>query len=221
MQPTLPYVQLALDFPTIDEALRFAEIGVRAGVDILEAGTPLIVAEGAKAIGALAKTFPEYQILADYKTMDSGGKNVLLTQKQNGHYMTVCANAADETVKAAIAEGKRTGIRVVTDTIGVKDVSARACVVARWGVDMIYLHYAADQRRADATRDSTQWLESVLSVVDIPVGVGTFGVEDAVRAVKTGAQLVAIGHPLFDSADVFGALKHYVEQVKANYQARK
>jgi 3-hexulose-6-phosphate synthase len=218
MQSKLPLVQLALDFPTIDEALRFAEIGVRAGVDILEAGTPLIVAEGAKAIGALAKAFPTYPILADYKTMDSGGKNVLLTQKQGGHYMTVCANAADETVKAAIAEGKRTGIKVVTDMIGVKDIAARASVVARWGVDMIYLHYAADQRRADATRDSTQWLESALSVVDIPVGVGTFGVEDAVRAVKGGAQLVAIGHPLFDSPDVLGALKHYVEQVKANYQ---
>ena len=31
---TSPLVQVALDFPTVDEALRFAEIGVRAGVDI-------------------------------------------------------------------------------------------------------------------------------------------------------------------------------------------
>lgn len=130
---TIPYVQLALDFPNVDDALRMAEIGVRAGVDILEAGTPLIVAEGATAIGRLAKAFPEYQILADYKTMDSGGKNVLLTQRQGGHYMTVCANATDETVKAAVAEGKRTGIKVVVDTIGVKDQPGRACVCARWG----------------------------------------------------------------------------------------
>ena len=221
MPTSIPLVQLALDFPTIDEALRMAEVGVRAGVDILEAGTPLIVSEGAGAIGALARAFPDYQILADYKTMDSGGKNVLLTQKQGGHYMTVCANSADETVKAAIAEGKRTGIKVVTDMIGVKDIAARASVVTRWGVDMIYLHYAADQRRADGSRDSTQWLETVLSVTDVPVGLATFGAEDAVRGVKAGAQLVAIGHPLFDSADVLGALRHYVEQVKANYQPRK
>src|SRR6185436_9489519 len=217
MQSKLPLVQLALDFPTIDEALRFAEIGDRAGVDILEAGTPLIVSEGAKAVGALARAFPDYPILADYKTMDSGGKNVLLTQKQGGHYMTVCANSADETVKAAIAEGKRTGIKVVTDMIGVKDIAARACVVAHWGVDMIYLHYAADQRRADGTRDSIQWLEAVLAVTDVLVGLATFGVEDAVRGVKRGARLVAIGHPLFETADVLGALKHYVEQVKVNY----
>src|SRR5438093_10275165 len=193
MPTSLPLVQLALDFPTIDEALRFAEIGVRAGVDILEAGTPLIVSQGADVIGKLARAFPNYPILADYKTMDSGGKNVLLTQKQGGHFMTVCANAADETVKAAIAAGKQTGIEVVTDTIGVKDQAARACVVAKWGVDMIYIHYAADQRRADATKDGTQWLDAVLDVVTIPVGIGTFGVEDAVRAVKKGEQLVAIG----------------------------
>src|ERR1044071_2615526 len=119
MQPKPTLVQLALDFPTVDEALRMAEVGVRAGVDILEAGTPLIVAEGASAIGKLARAFPTYPVLADYKTMDSGGKNVLRPQKQGGHYMTVCANATDETVRAAIAAGKQTGIKVVVDTIGV------------------------------------------------------------------------------------------------------
>jgi 3-hexulose-6-phosphate synthase/6-phospho-3-hexuloisomerase len=220
MQLTPPIVQLALDFPTVEEALRMAEIGVRAGVDILEAGTPLIVAEGAGSIGKLARAFPNYPVLADYKTMDSGGKNVLLTQKQGGHYMTVCANATDETIKAAIAAGQQTGIKVVVDTIGVKDQPGRACVCARWGVDLLYLHYAADQWRADASKDGTQWLGAVLDVVEIPVGIGTFGVADAVKAVKMGAQLVAIGHPLFDSSDVLGAFKDYVQQVKSSYQAR-
>ena len=83
---------------------------------------------------------------------------------------------------------------------------------------MIYIHYAAYQRRADATKDGTQWLDAVLEVVTIPVSIGTFGVVDAVRAVKKGAQLVAIGHPLFDSPDVLGALKDYVQQVKSNYK---
>ena len=42
--------------------------------------------------------------------------------------------------------------------------------------------------------------------------------KDAVKAVQTGAQLVAIGHPLFDSSDVLGALSDYVQQVKSNYK---
>ena len=32
--------------------------------------------------------------------------------------------------------------------------------------------------------------------------------------------LVAIGHPLFDSPDVLGALQDYVQQVKSNYKSR-
>src|SRR5436190_13634495 len=147
--PAPPLIQLALDFPSIEEALAAAEVGVRAGVDILEAGTPLIVAQGAGAIGQLARAFPQMPVLADYKTMDSGFKNVLITQREGGHYMTVCANAADETVLSAIAEGRRTGIKVVADTIGVKDQAERARQCSDWGVDMMYLHYGADQRRAD------------------------------------------------------------------------
>ena len=213
--PTQPLIQLALDFPTIEEALAAAEIGVRAGVDILEAGTPLIVAQGAGVIGQLARAFPHMPILADYKTMDSGFKNVLITQREGGHYMTVCANSPDETVKSAIAEGKKTGIQVVTDTIGVKDQAARVRQCVEWGVDMVYLHFGADQRRAHPAGDAVSWVASVLSVAgSVPVGIGTFGVEDAVRGVRAGASLVAIGHPIFNEPDFPGALAAFVEKVK-------
>lgn len=213
-----PIVQLAIDLPTVAEALALAAVGVRAGVDLLEAGTPLIVAEGASSIGAIARAFPDYPVLADYKTMDSGFKNVLITQAQGGHYMTVCANAPDETVQSAIAEGRRTGVVVVADTIGVKDQVARARQCEEWGIDMIYLHYGADQRRADASRDTLQWLPDVLAAVDLPVGVATFGVEDAVQAVSLGASLVAIGHPLITGPDAEANLAEYVRRVKEAYR---
>lgn len=213
--PSPPLVQLALDFPTIEEALAAAEVGVRAGVDILEAGTPLIVAQGAGVVGKLARAFPKMPILADYKTMDSGFKNVQITHREGGHYMTVCANAADETVQSAIAEGRKTGIKVVTDTIGVKDQAGRARQCVEWGVDMLYLHFAADQRRANPAGDGVAWIPGVLAVAgSVPVGIGCFTVEDAVRGVKAGASLVAIGHPIFNEADYPGALASFVEKVK-------
>ncbi|MCA9169985.1 MAG: orotidine 5'-phosphate decarboxylase [Planctomycetales bacterium] len=193
---TQTLIQLALDFSTVDEALRAAEIGVKAGVDILEAGTPLIVSEGVKAIGAIARAFPHMKVLADYKTMDSGFKNVLLTQQQGGHYMTVCANASDETVQSAIRQGSESGIQVVADTIGVKDQTARAKQCFEWGVDMIYIHYSADQRRSNPGMDSNQWVDAIIASVGCPVGVATFGVDDAVLASKKGAALVTIGHPI-------------------------
>jgi 3-hexulose-6-phosphate synthase/6-phospho-3-hexuloisomerase len=210
-----PLVQLALDFATIEEALKAAEWGIKAGVDILEAGTPLIVAQGVEAIGAIVRAFPGKPVLADYKTMDSGLKNVLLTKQQGAHYMTVCASSPDETVLSAIRQGKESGIQVVVDTIGVKDQAARARQCSEWGADMVYIHYGADQRRADASRDSNQWVDAVIAAVDCPVGVATFDIVDAVVAVKKGADLVTIGHPIVGTDQPsFARLKAYVDQVK-------
>ncbi len=215
-----PVIQIALDYATIDDALAMAKIGVEAGVDWLEIGTPLIVAQGVAPIGQMVRAFPDFPVLADYKTMDSGWKNVERTAQQGGHVMTVCANAPDETVKSAIAEGRKTGIWVVADTIGVKQQAARARQCAEWGVDMVYLHYGADQRKADATRDSTQWLAEVQQAVSLPIGVGCFLVEDGVRAAQQGAELVAIGHPVISGADPLGELTRFVREVKAAYRPR-
>jgi 3-hexulose-6-phosphate synthase/6-phospho-3-hexuloisomerase len=222
MQLTPPIIQIALDYPTIEEAIAMAKIGIEAGVDWLEVGTPLIVSQGVNTIGKLKRAYPDYPVLADYKTMDSGGKNVMLTQQQGGQIMTVCGNAPDETIQAAVKASKETGVWVVVDLIGVKNQGPRARQCEQWGVNMIYLHYGADQRRADAKRDSTQWIDEVMSAVSgsFPIGVGTFDAEDAVRAVAKGASLVAIGHPVISGADPLRALSDYVKRVKAAYRPR-
>ncbi len=41
-----PIVQISLDLTNIDEALETAAMALKAGVDWLEAGTPLLLAEG-------------------------------------------------------------------------------------------------------------------------------------------------------------------------------
>jgi 3-keto-L-gulonate-6-phosphate decarboxylase len=225
--PTLPIVikppiiQLAIDVPDIDAALRLAEMGAKAGVDWLEAGTPLIVRRGADAIGTIARAFPQFPVLADYKTMDSGGKNVHLTRDQGGHIMTVCAGAPDETVKAAVAASKETGVRVIVDTIGVRDQLARSREIEAMGVDSVYLHYGADQWRADASKNATQWIAAVGAALKVPLGSGVFGIEDAVRAMQLGADIVAVGHPLISGTDPLGMLKRFCEEVRLAYRPRR
>ena len=115
-----PIIQIALDYATVDEALAMAKIGIEAGVDWLEVGTPLIISQGLSPIGDMVQASPGYPVLADYKTMDSGGKNVHRTKMHGTHLMTVCANAPDETIRSAIEASNVTGVWVVADTIGVK-----------------------------------------------------------------------------------------------------
>ena len=217
-----PVVQIALDFATADEALAMAKIGVEAGVDWLEIGTPLIVCEGLAPIGKMVRAFPGYTVLADYKTMDSGGKNVHRTKAHGGHIMTVCANSPDETVKAAVAAGKETGIWVIADTIGVKNQAVRARQCEEWGVDMVYLHYGTDERVANPLKDSTQWIDEVMDAVSIPVGVGCFGAEDAARAAAKGAANITIGHPVVSAGpEALAQLRELVREVRSNYKPRK
>jgi orotidine-5'-phosphate decarboxylase len=45
--------------------------------------------------------------------------------------------------------------------------------------------------------------------------VGTFGADDAARAVRGGAALVAIGHPVISSEEPLVALSEYVRRVRA------
>jgi 3-hexulose-6-phosphate synthase/6-phospho-3-hexuloisomerase len=62
---TRPIVQISLDLTNIDEALDTAALAIRAGVDWLEAGTPLILAEGLHGVRALRSAFPGVPIVAD------------------------------------------------------------------------------------------------------------------------------------------------------------
>ena len=59
-----PIVQISLDLTDINEAIETARIALEAGVDWLEAGTPLILAEGLHGVRALRKEFPDTPIVA-------------------------------------------------------------------------------------------------------------------------------------------------------------
>src|SRR5665647_249185 len=67
-----PTVQISLDLTDIDEAVSTAAMAVRAGVDWLEVGTPLIIAHGMHGVRDLKARWPEVPIVADLKTMDGG-----------------------------------------------------------------------------------------------------------------------------------------------------
>ena len=212
-----PIVQVAIDMLTIDDALRIAEAAVKAGADWLEAGTPLITFAGVRAIGALAQAFPGIPVLADYKMMDGTRKYVAETAHQGGRIATVCAVASDASVREAVRAGNDTGINLITDLYAAPDVAERAAQMEALGVDSVYVHWGSDQRRELPDRDPLADLPATVARVAIPVGAGTFSVEDGVRAFRLGASIVVIGFPLIQVDDVEGTLREYVEKSKAAF----
>lgn len=204
-----PVVQISLDLTSIDEALETAALAMRAGVDWLEAGTPLILAEGLHGVHALRKAFPSVPIVADLKTMDGGYLEAEMMANAGATHIVVMARAHEETIKVAVKAGRDYGIKVMGDNLGCPDMVAGAKMLEDLGCDYVIHHIGYDERRGIAARGERMpspldQLREVVRAVSIPVqAVGGLSLEQAIRCPEYGAPLVVLGAPLTIEADAF------------------
>src|SRR6185503_8643259 len=197
-----PIVQISLDLIDLDEALDTALIAVEAGVDWLEAGTPLLLAEGLRAVKALREAFPTHPIVADLKTMDGGYLEAEMMARAGATHVVVMARAHTETIKAVVKAGRDYNIKVMGDNMACDDKAAASRMMEDLGVDYIVHHTGFDERNGIAATGGPRLspldeLDSVVKAVNIPVqAVGGLTIEEAIEMPKRGAPLVVIGAPL-------------------------
>ncbi len=215
-----PIVQVALDVTSIAEALHLAEIAVRAGVDWLEAGTPLILAEGMHAVRALKQRFPDKPVVADLKTMDGGYLEAEMMAKAGADMVVVMGVATPATVRAVVRAARDYGIKVMGDIMGAADKPACARFLEEQGVDYIIVHTGYDERHEDPSLSPLNDLPAVAATVNVPVqAVGGLTLEQIVQTPKLGAPLVVVGAPLaiadeaFRAADADAALEAVLRDV--------
>jgi 3-hexulose-6-phosphate synthase len=202
-------VQISLDITNIPEALDTAHVAMRSGVDWLEAGTPLIIAEGMNGVRALRADFPGVPIVADLKTMDGGWLEAELMAKAGATHVVVMERAHPETIKMVVKAGKDLGVKVMGDNLGAEDMVAAAKRLEDFGCDFVIHHIGYDQRRGLAAAGQP-WpspldqLRQVVTAVRVPVqAVGGLSIEQAIRTPEFGAPLVVLGAPLTIDADSF------------------
>jgi 3-hexulose-6-phosphate synthase/6-phospho-3-hexuloisomerase len=192
-----PRVQLSLDLLALDEALATAAIGVRAGVDWIEAGTPLILGEGLHAVRALHERFPGHPVVADLKTMDAGYLEAEMMFRAGAEFVVVMAVAHERTVREAIRAARDHGRHVMADLMLHPDKPAMARRLQDWGVDVVLVHTGYDERHHDPDRSPVRDLAAVRAAVQLPLqAVGGLSIEQAARMPGLGAPLVVIGAPL-------------------------
>src|SRR3954451_20524575 len=201
-----PIVQLSLDLTSIEEALHVAEIGVRAGVDWLEAGTPLILAEGLRAVQALRERFPDKPIVADLKTMDGGYLETEMMAKAGASMVVVMGVAHPATVRAVVRAARDYGIQVMGDIMAAPDKIACAQMLEANGVDYIIVHTGFDERHEIAGLSPLDDLPAITAAVTVPVqAVGGLTLEQLYELPRLKAPLVVIGAPLAISDKAFAA----------------
>lgn len=222
-----PVIQISLDLTNTEEALEMAEIAVDAGVDWIEAGTPLLLAEGLHAVTALRKAFPNHPIVADLKTMDGGYLEAEMMAKAGATHVVVMGVAHPATIRAVVKAARDYNVKVMGDVLAASDKVATAKMLEENGVDYIIVHTGYDERNEDPERSPFDDLKEVVKAVSIPVqAVGGLSIEQASEMPKYGSPLVVVGAPLVidkrqfspstDKKELKKILKDLVQKVKQN-----
>jgi 3-hexulose-6-phosphate synthase/6-phospho-3-hexuloisomerase len=225
-----PIVQISLDVTNIKEALDIAEIAVEAGIDWLEAGTPLLLGEGLHAVAALRKAFPHHPIVADLKTMDGGYLEAEMMAKAGATHVVVMGVAHPATIRAVVRAAKDYGIAVMGDIMAAPDPVACAQMLEANGADYIIVHTGFDERGEDPARTPYDHLHQVVGAVRIPVqAVGGLSITQAAEMPSHGAPLVVLGAPLVidkkefkpstNREELFRILQQVVAEVKGQRKA--
>ncbi|MGH9843726.1 MAG: orotidine 5'-phosphate decarboxylase / HUMPS family protein [Blastocatellia bacterium] len=223
-----PIVQISLDLTNLKEAIETARIAVEAGVDWLEAGTPLILAEGLHGVRTLRAEFPNHPIVADLKTMDGGYLEAEMMAKAGATHVVVMARAHEETIKCVVKAGRDFGAKVMGDNMVCEDKAAASKWMEDLGCDYIVHHTGFDERNGIFATTGKRLsplddLKAVVEAVRIPVqAVGGLSIEEAISMPKHGAPLVVIGAPLAidahsfstTSGDLKGILSEIVRRIR-------
>jgi len=216
-------IQISIDVIDLDEALDLARASVQAGVDWLEVGTPLLLAEGLHAVRAFRSAFPDTPIVVDLKTMDGAGLEAEMMFKAGGDMVVVMGQAHDASIIEQVNMAARYGKQVMCDVMLCPDKPGRARQAQEMGVDYIIVHTGFDERNMIPGLSPLDDLEDVLAAVDIPVqAVGGLSVPQAIETLAMGAEIVVFGAPLVISGKEFKAadpnfdrqLREIVQQVR-------
>lgn len=138
-------LQVALDVKTTDDALAIMA-KVAPWIDIIEIGTPLVVAEGARVCRVLKDAYPDKELLFDAKIMDGGRSLSEMGFKNGADIVTVLGITNDSTVAGAVKCAERYGGYICADTIGIKadELPGRTHELEELGCGSVAVHTAHD-----------------------------------------------------------------------------
>ncbi len=214
-----PKLQVALDMMNRKRAIQIAKEAVEGGVDVIEAGTPLIKSEGIGIVKDLKRSFPGIPVVADMKTMDVGSFEVEIAAKAGADYVDVLGVADDETISEAVKAGNQYGCKIIVDLINITDKIGRAREVEKLGIDMICVHVGIDQQmRGDNPVES---LKNIVANVNIPVSAaGGINSETVPEIVRAGASIIIVGGAIIKAKDVTGAARNVKKAMETGVPER-
>lgn len=193
-------LQLALDFTIAKRAIQVAREASAAGVDFIEAGTPLIKSEGMDVVRTLKREFPGHKIVADMKIADVGGMEVEIAAKAGADIVTIMGVSDDGTISEGILSARQYGAEVMVDLISVKDKAKRAKEAEEMGAKYLCVHVGVDQQMRGES--PIKELRDVSRAVSIPVAAaGGLNSETVPEVMDAGASIIIVGGAITKARD--------------------
>jgi 3-hexulose-6-phosphate synthase/6-phospho-3-hexuloisomerase len=205
-----PLLQVAIDTLDLDRAVEIAKIAYLAGADIIEAGTPLIKKFGILAIKRIREELPRTKIFADMKVADASEIELRLAMEAGADIVSVLASADDNTIIDSIMFGKRNGIEICIDFIGVKDVINRLMEIFYVKPDYICYHIPYDLSKKSQVNiaNSVRIVKELVRMSGTLVSVaGGLDYNTIPLFANAGVSVLVIGRTITKSENIEEAVK--------------
>ncbi|MFO8019198.1 MAG: bifunctional 5,6,7,8-tetrahydromethanopterin hydro-lyase/3-hexulose-6-phosphate synthase [Promethearchaeia archaeon] len=217
-----PYIQVALDHPSISHHSKVVPELPESDRLILEIGTPFLKKYGMEAIQKIRELAPDKFIVADLKTLDVGKLEVDFAFDATADAVVASGLASAASIDKFILEAHRLGIYAFLDTMELEDPLAKLKKLDEIP-DVVILHRAIDVELADKDSDELQrekWKfvpkikefyakDKLVSGRDrVLVGVaGGIEPQSAQYAIEMGADILIVGRFITSSKDVKNSVR--------------
>jgi bifunctional enzyme Fae/Hps len=207
-----PYLQIALDNPSLEQAKRVIQDLPESDRIILEVGTPLLKKYGVRVLRDLREIAQSVFIIADLKTLDVGKVEVDLAFEETADAVVASGLAAKETLNKFMYEAKKLGIYAVVDMMNVVDPVEKLGTLNEMP-NVVILH-----RGIDMETGRSHGLERAREIKDAFAGqrflvavAGGIVPETAKEALEKGADILIVGRYITQSKDVRRSAREFLE----------
>ena len=207
-----PYLQIALDIPSLERTKKIIEQVPRSDRIILEVGTPLIKKYGTRVIEELRSVAKDVFMIADLKTLDVGKVEVDIAYEATADAVVASGLAAPQTLDKFIYEAKRLGIYAFVDMMYVKNPLEKLRELKELP-DVVIIHRAIDVETGKTIGlELISKLKAAFKEKRLLIGVaGGIIPETAREALQKGADIIIVGRYITQAKDVERAVREFLK----------
>lgn len=185
-------LQLALDTCNTEDALKI--IGeLESHIDIVEIGTPMIMAYGMEPVRRIINSYPNIRIVADMKIMDAGEFEADIAFNAGASIVSIMGLTNNETIKGAVKSAKKLNRKILADMMCVANLEERAKELVELGVNYICVHTAHDIQGTQSPFDSLARVQRSVGSERCAVA-GGINEQTVSKIIKYNPEIVIVGN---------------------------